>query len=147
MDAVLAVSLLYAVRNPRQVVSEAFRVTKPGGLLYVSVPFMFPYVVDPFDLYRFSDKGLAELCTSCGYETIESGFNRGPASTTAHILIYFFAVLFSFGSERLYGILIDVFTWLLFWIKYFDRWIGRYPTARVIHNGAFFVGRKAPAAS
>ena len=147
VDVVLSVSLLYAVRDPKQVIAEAFRVLKPGGLLYVNVPFMYPYVVDPCDFYRFSEAGITELCRTASFEPIQSGFNRGPASTTTHIVIYFLAILFSFDNQRLYGILVDVFTYLLFWLKYLDRWIGRYSLARVIHNGAFFLGRKpvAPA--
>lgn len=142
VDVVLAVSLLYAVRDPKAAVAEAFRVLKPGGLFYASVPFMYPYIVDPHDLYRFSDAGIRQICTDASFETIQSGFNRGPASSTVHIVIYFLAILFSFDNERLYGVLIDVFTWLLFWVKYLDRWLGQFRLARVIHNGAFFLGRK-----
>ena len=36
------------------------------------------------------------------------------------------------------------FGWLLFWIKYLDAIIGHYEMARVIHTGAYFVGRKQP---
>ena len=140
VDAVLAVGVLQACHDPRQAVAEAYRVLKPGGLFYVSVPFLFPYVVDPYDFYRFSDSGIRTLCSQ--FDEIQSGFNRGPASSTCHVLIHFLAILFSFNSRRVYGLMVEVFTWGLFWMKYIDKFIGRYETARVIHNGAFFYGRK-----
>ena len=140
LDFVLCVSVLEYVRHPVEVLREVFRVLKPGGLLYLSVPFVFRYAPDPDDLYRFSVRGIEVLCTS--FEKIQSGFNRGPASTICDLLVHFNAILFCFNNRRIYNVLIDLFQWSLFWIKYMDRWIGNYDMAHIIHNGAFFLGRK-----
>jgi SAM-dependent methyltransferase len=140
VDFVVSISVLEHVRYPQKVVQEIFRILKPGGMLYVSVPFIFPYHADPDDFYRFSHRGITILCER--FERIDSGFNRGPASTMQHLLVHFAAMLFSFDNRTLYGINQDLFRWLLFWVKYLDKFLARYQMAHVIHAGAYFLGRK-----
>jgi SAM-dependent methyltransferase len=140
IDCIVAVSALEHMEKPWLVVDELFRVLKPGGIVYINTPFVFPFHGDPDDFYRFSHHGLVKICEK--FEQLDSGFNRGPASTTTHILIHFMATLFSFNSKMIYGVLVDLFTWLLFWIKYFDHFIANYKQAYVVHSGAYFIGRK-----
>ena len=140
VDCVVTISTLEHVRYPQQVMAEIHRILRPGGIVYVNVPFIFPYHSDPDDFYRFSSTGVEILCEK--FERIDSGFNRGPASTMHHLLVHFLAMLFCFNSRTLYGINVDLFRWLLFWFKYLDVFMGRYGMARVIHAGAYFVGRK-----
>lgn len=143
VHCVMLVSVLMYITHPEKAIAEVLRVLQPGGVLYVSSPFVFRLAPAPDDYYRFSVNGLRVLCQS--FDEIESGFNRGPASTMSDLLVHFFAILFCFNRKRLYGILLDIFGWCFFWVKYFDQWIGNYSVAKVIHNGAFFLGRK-PAA-
>jgi len=140
VDCVVAVSTLEHVRYPQKVVSEIHRILKPGGVVYISVPFVFPFHADPDDFYRFSCNGVTILCEQ--FDRLDSGFNRGPASTMHHMLVHFLAMLFCFNSRTLYGINVDLFKWLLFWVKYLDVFLARYSMAIVIHAGAYFIGRK-----
>jgi len=140
VDCVICVSVLQYVRQPKQVVDEIFRVLRPDGLVYLNVPFVARDAPDPEDLYRFSVSGIQVLCGS--FEKIQAGFNRGPASTTCDLLVHFSAIVFCFNSKRIYDVLLDLFQWGLFWLKYVDRLIGEYEVARVIYSGAFFLGRK-----
>jgi SAM-dependent methyltransferase len=140
VDFVASVSVLEHVRYPHKVMKEIFRIVKPGGIIYINVPFIFPFHADPDDFYRFSYKGVVILCED--FERIDSGFNRGPASTMHHLLVHFMAILFCFNNKALYGINVDAFSWLFFWIKYLDRFIARYQVAYVIHAGSYFLGRK-----
>lgn len=144
VDAVLCVSVLEYVRHPARVAEEFHRILKPGGVVYLSAPFVFPYHGPPEDLYRFSPAGIRELARD--FQTIGLGTHRGPASTFCHLTVHFLAILFSFNSTRAYGVLLDLFKWGLFWMKYADRWIGRYDVARVLHGSSFFLGRKAATA-
>ena len=139
-DCVVTVSTLEHVRHPDQVMREIGRILKPGGIVYVNVPFVFPYHSDPDDYYRFSYRGIEILCRD--FERLDSGFNRGPASTMQHLLVHFLAILFSFNSRVVYGVNVDIFSWLLFWLKYLDAVIAWYPAAYVIHSGSYFIGRK-----
>jgi len=140
VDCVVTISTLEHVRYPGKVIDEIFRILKPGGILYVNVPFVFPFHADPDDFYRFSMKGLEILCEK--FERLDGGFNRGPASTMHHLLVHFLAMLFCFNSRAVYGLGVDVFKWLLFWVKYLDVFLARYSVAYVIHSGAYFIGRK-----
>ena len=140
VDFVTSVSVLEHVRYPHKVMKEIYRILKPGGIIYINVPFVFPFHADPDDYYRFSYKGIEILCED--FERIDSGFNRGPASTMHHLLVHFMAMLFCFNSKALYGINTDLFKWLFFWIKYIDSFLGNYHVAYVIHSGSYFIGRK-----
>ena len=140
VDCVICISVLEHVAKPWIVVGEIERILKPGGIVYLNTPWVFPYHADPDDHYRFSHRGLALLADR--FELIETGYNRGPASTMAHLSVYWFALLFSFNNTFLYGILIDIFGWVCFPIKYLDVWLSKHPKFYVLANGSFFLGRK-----
>lgn len=140
VDFVTSVSVLEHVRYPQKVVKEMHRILKPGGIIYINVPFLFPFHADPNDFYRFTYKGIDILCED--FEKLDSGFNRGPASTMNHLLVHFFAMLFSFNNKTIYGINVDFFKWLLFWVKYLDIFLAKYSMAYVIHAGTYFIGKK-----
>lgn len=140
VDFVISVSVLEHVRYPQKVVKEMYRILKPGGVIYINIPFVFPFHADPSDFYRFTHKGIDILCEN--FNKIESGFNRGPASTMHHLLVHFFAILFSFNNKTIYGINVDIFKWIFFWIKYLDKLIAKYSMAHVIHSGTYFIGKK-----
>ncbi len=140
VDCVVCVSVLMYCHDPVRVVREFRRVLKPGGVMYLNNPFVFPYAPDPDDYFRISFQGLKRICQD--FECLESGFNRGPASTTTHVLVHFLAMLFCFNSRTLYGINTDLFKWLMFWVKYLDVFLGKFQMAHVLHSGAYFIGRK-----
>lgn len=140
VDAVLCVSVLMYCRNPFRVITEIFRVLKPGGFVYLSAAFVYRIAPDPDDYYRFSASGLVQLCHE--FDLIQSGYNRGPASTMTDLSVHFMALLFSFNNGALRSVLVDMFQWGLFWMKYLDVFLARYSGANVVHSGAFFFGRK-----
>lgn len=140
VDCVVCVSVLTHVKYPAQVMKEVHRILKPGGVVYVSIPFIYPYHTDPYDFYRFSCQGMAILCED--FEQIETGFNRGPASTMLHLSVHFIAILLSFNNKTLYGLNVDLLKWMFFWVKYLDKFIGHYEVAYVIHADSYFMGKK-----
>jgi SAM-dependent methyltransferase len=140
VDYVISANVLEHVKYPQKVVKEVHRILKPGGIIYINVPFIFPFHADPSDFYRFTYKGIDILCED--FEKLDSGFERGPASTMHHLLVHFFAMLFSFNKKAIYGINVDIFKWLLFWVKYLDKFLAKYSMAYVIHSGTYFLGRK-----
>lgn len=140
IDCVVTISTLEHVKKPWIVVDEIYRVLKPGGMLYVNTPWVFPFHADPNDHYRFSHRGLEILCER--FDVLESGYNRGPASTMAHLSAHSLAIMLSFNSRMLYGILVDLLKWPLAPFKYLDALLKRHPMAHVVANGAYVVGRK-----
>ena len=139
-DGVLTSSLLEHVRDPWKVVSEIERILKPGGVVHIGMPFVFRFHADPDDFWRVSYKGIDLLCQR--FDKIQSGYSRGPASCMADLIVHFSALLFSFNSKVVYGVLVDLFKWSLFWIKFADLWMGKHPQAYVIHAAVYFIGRK-----
>ena len=67
VDAVLSVAVLEHVRRPWVVVKEFFRVLRPGGRLFICVPFLQPEHAAPADYYRFTRYGAVEVVESAGF--------------------------------------------------------------------------------
>lgn len=139
-DCVFLVSVLQHLPSPQKAIDEAYRILRPGGIIYVNVPFIFIYHRDPDDFNRFSVRGLEVICSR--FDRIAIGSNRGPASTFCDLLIRFLAILFSFNSEATYSAIVYCGKWSLFWIKYLDIVIGRYSMAYLMWGSPYFLGRK-----
>lgn len=60
-DAVFSLSVLEHVRDPFRCVSEIMRVLKPGGDLFVAVPFLQPFHGYPNHYYNMTSSGLKQL--------------------------------------------------------------------------------------
>ncbi len=60
-DVVVCTEVLEHVRNPFDAVNEIYRITKPGGSIYISTPFNFRIHGPLPDNWRFTIHGLKEL--------------------------------------------------------------------------------------
>jgi SAM-dependent methyltransferase len=70
-DAIICNAVLEHVLNPESVMEEFLRVTHPGSVLYLGVPFMQPEHKDPADYQRYTEDGLRALCDRHGFEVRE----------------------------------------------------------------------------
>jgi len=61
VDMVLLLEVLEHIPDTEQVMSEIQRVLKPEGMLYISVPFIYPAHDLPHDYFRFTVEGLQHL--------------------------------------------------------------------------------------
>jgi len=61
VDVVLLLEVLEHIPDTEQVMSEIQRVLKPEGVLYISVPFIYPAHDLPYDYFRFTVEGLQQL--------------------------------------------------------------------------------------
>jgi SAM-dependent methyltransferase len=138
---VLLRGVLEHVRSAEIVRDEALRVLKPGGFLYVEVPFLQPYHLSPEDYRRFTLPGLRSFLDR--FTPIDSGVQIGPGSALAWVLREACAALVSFGSERAYRRALTLFGWGTFWLKYLDRAI--VPAPHVAHSASaiYFLGEKS----
>ena len=57
-DIVVCISILEHVPYPEKALKELYRVLKPGGEIWVQLPFHFPYHEAPKDYWRASPDGL-----------------------------------------------------------------------------------------
>lgn len=78
-DVLVCTGTLQYLQRPRQALAEFRRVLRPGGTVYVDVPFMQPYCRGTPDLWRFSVDGLRQLFR--GWDVLEVGTSiaAGPA--------------------------------------------------------------------
>ena len=60
-DAVFSLNVLEHVKNPFECANEIIRVLKPGGILYVVVPFLQPFHGYPNHYYNMTSSGLKNL--------------------------------------------------------------------------------------
>jgi len=149
-DAALAIAVLEHLRRPWEVVKEIERVLKPGGEIYIEVPFMQPYHADPSDYYRYTIPGLRSLFEQ--FEEIEAGVICGPGSALAWILGEFGGICLDrrgdidTARERSDSHLFLVFrliTRSLFApLKYLDRWMLDREHAYVLASGVYYWGHK-----
>ncbi len=134
VDAIVCESLLEHVPRPQKIVDEMYRVLKPGGGMYIVIPFVYPFHASPNDFQRWSVTGLRELIKAGTVEVI--GTRAGPTSALVGQLGTWFAIAFSFGYEPLYNLLSLVGLVLFFPFKFLDLILGWYPTS--IHGAGQF---------
>ena len=141
LDGIFMISVMQYVERPFDVASEFYRVLKPGGYVYANAPFIYPFVEDS-DKFRFTVSGINLLFSR--FERIDAGFSRGPSSIMVPILANYWATVLSFNSDTICKLLVRLFSWVFFPMKYIDLVIGKYSDAKVVCSAVYFVGRKAP---
>ena len=68
-DSIICTQVLEHIPNPFLAVKELHRVMKPGGKLFLTVPFLNNLHMEPHDYWRFTEYSLAELLKS--FESVE----------------------------------------------------------------------------
>jgi SAM-dependent methyltransferase len=84
-DVVICNAVLEHVENPEEVVEEFGRVLRPGGVLYLCVPFMQPEHLDPTDFQRYTADGLQTLVRRHGFDVREVTAMHSVYTTLAWI--------------------------------------------------------------
>ncbi|MDA8086087.1 MAG: methyltransferase domain-containing protein [Nitrospiraceae bacterium] len=118
VDVFVSRGVLEHVPRPERVAAEISVRTKPGGLGFHMVPFLFPFHASPHDYQRFTHKGIEALFE--GFEILDLRNTAGPVSLMLLVLIEFFSIIFSFGNGRTKNLVYLLFCFLLFPVKYLD---------------------------
>ena len=137
-DAVVTTAVLEHVLYPEKVVSEIFRVLKPGGKLYSELPFMQQVHEGAYDFTRYTLSGHRRLLN--GFAEIESGMVAGPGTAMVwtienFVLAFFRRPLFRTGAKAMVRL-------LFFWFKYFDLVLKNRPEAMDGASCTYFFGSK-----
>lgn len=83
VDTVLLTEVLEHCPEPPRVLAEVHRVLKPGGLLYLTVPFIWPFHDVPFDEYRYTPFALQRMMQSVGFAEPRIEATAGRHATLA----------------------------------------------------------------
>jgi SAM-dependent methyltransferase len=66
-DNVVSFQVLEHLSEPQIMLNEAFRITKSGGHIFISVPFQWHVHEEPWDFFRYTKYGLAHLLKKSGF--------------------------------------------------------------------------------
>jgi SAM-dependent methyltransferase len=69
-DTVVTFEVLEHLSEPQLMLSEACRILRPGGSLFLSVPFQWLVHEAPWDFFRYTNYGLEHLLKKAGFEDI-----------------------------------------------------------------------------
>ncbi len=79
-DTVLCTQMLEHVSDPARVLGEAARVLRPGGMLILTAPMVWPLHEEPYDFFRYTQHGLRHLLQSAGFELVRE-IQRGRGAS------------------------------------------------------------------
>jgi SAM-dependent methyltransferase len=148
VDGILCEMVLEHVEEAPQALREFGRVLRPGGRMYLAVPFLWPYHASPHDYWRWTESGLAR--EMAGYEIVASGICGGPTTTLVNVAHEWLAMVLSLGSDLLYRVFYLLLMPLLFPWKILDLLVSRHPQAKKTAALLYVHARKsagAPAGS
>ncbi|MBM2843885.1 MAG: Methyltransferase type 11 [Anaerolineales bacterium] len=111
------------VDDPFLAVREIVRVVRPGGKIYLQVPFVIGYHPGPQDYWRFTREGVAVLLRQAGIPAAQIAIAVGPGSGFYRIGVEFLAGLVGRLAPSLYRPAKGVAALLCYPIKWLDGWL------------------------
>jgi SAM-dependent methyltransferase len=84
-DTVFSTQVLEHVEDHGKMLSEAFRLLKPGGNIILSAPMVWPHHEEPYDFFRFTRYGLEYLFKKTGFTDIRIQQNGGKWATIGQL--------------------------------------------------------------
>jgi SAM-dependent methyltransferase len=141
LDGILCETVLEHVPDGGAAFSELLRVLKPGGRVFLTLPFLWPYHASPHDYRRWTRSGVARELR--GFEIVELGLCGGPTTTLVNVLHEWLAITLSLGIAALYRVLFLALMPVLFPFKWLDFVVARMPNADKI-GALFYVEARKP---
>ena len=140
IEAIINEFVLEHIKEPEKVIAEIYRVLRPGGLIYLTAPFLVSFHSSPDDYCRWSKNGLKELMKE--FQADEIGIRSGPTASLLSILNGWLALVLSFGSKTIQQVLLMFLTILTSPFKVLDYFLSKLPNAENIALGFYYLGRK-----
>jgi SAM-dependent methyltransferase len=138
IDGILCEMVLEHVPDPAGALGECRRVLRPGGRIYIALPFLWPYHASPHDYRRWTVSGV--LRDLGGFRAIDVGLAGGPTTTLVNVLHEWLAMALSFNVDLLYRAFYLALMPLLFPFKILDVILSRHRHAGKIGALYYFHG-------
>lgn len=141
VDLLLAKALLEHVKDPDRVISEFSRLLRPGGRIYVEMPWLEGYHGYPGDYRRWTAEEMERVFAGHGFAEVETGVAAGPASAAG---LFFREFLGSFADNRALKFLLKdiIGSVLVFPWRFLDIYLARKKSARVLAAVIYYIGVK-----
>jgi SAM-dependent methyltransferase len=131
-DTAISTQVLEHVEKPWIMVKEINRILRPGGICFLSAPFLVSYHPDPTDFFRYTKEGVHSLFKNEGFEIVECGtYGRLFSSIFEIINIGYFKKKRFRGQEKL--------------LKYFQHlaiWLDGFIKNENIFSNVYIVAKK-----
>jgi SAM-dependent methyltransferase len=138
IDVVVCVAVLEHVKEPEKIISEAWRVLKKNGEIYLEVPFLQPFHPTPGDYQRWTINGLRFLCKN--FKEKKSGIGCGPGSAVTWIIVEYVQ---TFTTNKFANSLLkNIAKIILFPLKYLDRFLIKKEKSNNVASSFYFLGEK-----
>jgi SAM-dependent methyltransferase len=70
-DVIVLGEVLEHVPEPKKVLQESYRLLRPGGRVFATIPFIYPLHADPHDFGRYTDYYWREAAKELGFAPLE----------------------------------------------------------------------------
>lgn len=71
-DGIICTEVIEHVEDPQLAIKELNRISKTGGLLYLTAPMSWGLHYEPYDYFRYTKYGLASMLERGGYRVVET---------------------------------------------------------------------------
>jgi len=85
-DVVMMTEVLEHVPDPEAVLNEVFRVLRKGGIIFLTIPFLWPLHEVPHDEYRFTPFAINRILDISGFSEIHIHATGGWNASLAQML-------------------------------------------------------------
>ena len=142
VDFIISETSLEHIPDSTSAIEEFSRVLKPGGKIFIEVPFMEPLHAAPMDYKRWTVLGLTNDLSRVGIKVTEGGVSSGPASGFSWMLAEFASTIISLGSNRIRKLISLPIQALCSPIKWLDLILYWFPNSEVMASSIWVVGIK-----
>lgn len=110
-DCTVSFQVLEHHKDPRKLIKECVRVTKKGGIVLLSFPFIWPLHEKPNDYYRLSEYWIADLAEKDSFTVLDIRKQGSIFSVIASLINDYLAI---FSDKNTLNLLISILIYLPF---------------------------------